>query len=181
VWRLVEHVTKALPKGEAPLEAQKKLLRKQHWAIDKVTRDFEPEIQINTAIAAVMELVNVLYLYPMMGDPASKQAVLTVVQLLSPVAPHLMDDLWETMGQEGMASESKWPAADPQWLTADQVEIVVQINGKLRARIQMAPGASKDVLEKEALADPKVQAALAGKSVGKVIVVPDKLVNIVVK
>jgi leucyl-tRNA synthetase len=128
-----------------------------------------------------MELVNVLYLYPALGDAHSEKAVLTVIQLLSPVAPHLMDELWETMGQKGMASESKWPTADPQWLSAEQVEIVVQINGKLRARIQRAPGASKDVLEKEALADPKVQAALAGKSIGKVIVVPDKLVNIVVK
>jgi leucyl-tRNA synthetase len=164
--------------GEA---SQKELLRKQHWAIAKVTQDFEPEIQINTAIAAVMELVNVLYLYPAIGDAISEKAILSVIQLLSPIAPHLMDELWETMGQPGTASTSKWPAADRQWLTADQVEIVIQINGKLRARIQMAPGAAKDVLEKEALADPKVQSALAGKSVGKVIVVPDKLVNIVVK
>src|SRR5262249_31206731 len=116
-----------------------------------------------------------------LGDPTSEKAVLSVIQLLSPIAPHLMDELWESLGQNGMASESRWPTADPQWLTADQIEIVVQINGKLRARLQAAPGASKDTLEKEALADPKVQNALAGKSVAKVIVIPDKLVNIVVK
>jgi leucyl-tRNA synthetase len=97
------------------------------------------------------------------------------------VAPHLMDELWQSLGEKGMCSESKWPAADPQWLVADTVEIVVQINGKLRSRLQMAPGTGKDVLEKEALKDPKVVAALSGKSVGKVIIVPDKLVNIVAK
>jgi leucyl-tRNA synthetase len=179
VWRLVENFKKAGKAASAPESTQKDLLRKQHWAIDKVTRDFEPEIQINTAIAAVMELVNVLYLYPALGDDHAKQAILTVIQLLSPIAPHLMEELWESMGQTGLASESRWPKADAQWLTADQLEIVIQINGKLRARLKAAPGTSKDTLEKEALADPKVQAALSGKSVAKVIVIPDKLVNIV--
>ncbi len=179
VWRLVENFKKAGSPPAAPEASQKELLRKQHWAIDKVTHDFEPEIQINTAIAAVMELVNVLYLYPTLGDAVSEKAIITVIQLLSPVAPHLMDELWEAMGQPGMASESRWPTADKQWLTAEHVEIVIQINGKLRARLQVAPGTSKDTLEKKALADPKIQSALTGKSVGKVIVIPDKLVNIV--
>ena len=122
-----------------------------------------------------------LYLYPMLGDVHSKEAVLMVIQLLSPVAPHLMEELWQTMAQNGLASESTWPVADPQWLTSETVEIVVQINGKLRSRMTLAVGSGKDVLEKEALKDPKVQASLSGKSVGKVIVVPDKLVNIVAK
>ena len=136
---------------------------------------------MDTAIAAVMELVNELYLYPALCDAASEEAVRTVVQLLSPVAPHLMEELWETLGEKGLASESGWPHADPQWLAAETVEIVIQINGKLRSRLQMAPGSSQDVLEKEALQDTKVQAALTGKSVVKVIVVPDKLINIVVR
>jgi leucyl-tRNA synthetase len=186
VWRLVEnfkreksnYVDRSLPIDGFSHE-QKNLLRKENWAIAKVTKDFEPEIQINTAIAAVMELVNVLYLYPDIGDALSERAIATVVQLLSPIAPHLMDELWESLGLAGMCSESPWPMANPQWLTAEQVEIVIQINGKLRARLQVAPGTSKDTLEKEALADPKTQAALAGKKVVKVIVIPDKLVNIV--
>jgi leucyl-tRNA synthetase len=189
VWRLVDHFVqkKSQPGASwgynelAPENDQNNLRRKTHWAINKVTRDYQPEIQINTAIAAVMELVNELYLYRGFGDAVSREAVQAVVQLLSPVAPHLMDELWEMLGQKELCSVSLWPTADPQWLTADQVEIVVQINGKLRTRLQMPPGAGKDVLEKEALADPKVKAALSGKSVGKVIVVPDKLVNIVAK
>jgi leucyl-tRNA synthetase len=181
VWRLVENYQKAKGAAAAPEAAQKELLRKQAWAIDKVTKDFEPEIQINTAIAAVMELVNVLYLYPALGDAISEKAILSVIQLLSSIAPHLMEELWQTMGQKDLVSESRWPTADTRWLVAEQVEIVVQINGKLRARLQAAPGTAKDTLEKEALADPKVQAALSGKSVAKVIVIPDKLVNIVVK
>ena len=189
VWRLAENFRAAphpdpLPKGEggaSPGEAAKSLRRKTHWAIKKVTGDYGVEIQINTAIAAVMELVNELYLYPALGDPISREAVRAVIQLLSPVAPHLMEELWETLGENGLCSESRWPEADPQWLVADTVEIVIQINGKLRARLQMAPGTGKDVLEREALKDTKVQAALSGKSVGKVIIVPDKLVNIVAK
>ncbi|HVO33114.1 MAG TPA: class I tRNA ligase family protein, partial [Elusimicrobiota bacterium] len=182
VWRLVKlfNDRKSQP-GDAGEEARKVLRRKMHWAIDKVTRDFGRDIQINTAIAAVMELVNELYVYPAVGDTTSAEAVKTVLQLLSPAAPHLTEELWVDMGESGLVSESRWPTADPAWLAADRVEIVVQINGKLRSRLQMTPGASKDALEKEALNDPKVQAALSGKSIGKVVIVPDKLVNIVAK
>lgn len=182
VWRLVRNYTerKAAP-AQASEESRKALLRKTHWAIAKVTNDYGVEIQINTAISAVMELVNQLYLYEAIGDETSGFAVRTVVQLLSPVAPHLMDELWDSLEQKGLCSQSSWPQADPQWLIADTVEIVVQINGKLRSRLETAPGTQKDVLEKEALKDPKVQAAITGKSIAKVIVVPDKLVNIVVR
>jgi leucyl-tRNA synthetase len=197
VWRLVANLNAVIPakagtqsnpdlgpglrRGDVNTDQEKTLKRKTHWAIDRVTRDYGRHIQINTAIAAVMELVNELYLYPAMGDAASKEAVRTVVQLLSPVAPHLMEELWESMGEKGLASESAWPTADPQWLTAETVEIVIQINGKLRSRLRLPPGSGKDLLEKEALKDPKVQSALSGKSVGKIIIVPDKLVNIVAR
>jgi len=182
VWRLAGNLLDKQKGNPSPGEEDRKtLLRKTHWAIQKVTHDYGEQIQINTAIAAVMELVNLLYQYEALGDAASVQAIQTVVQLLSPLAPHLMEELWETLGQKGLVSESRWPQADPQWLTAESIEIVVQINGKLRSRLQMAPGSAKDVLEQEALKDPKVQAALSGKSVGKVIVVPDRLVNIVIK
>jgi leucyl-tRNA synthetase len=179
VWRLVENLKRGT-KNEGLVTADA-LRRKTHWAIAKVTRDYGQEIQINTAIAAVMELVNELYLYPSLGDATSKEAVRAVIQLLSPVAPHLMEELWEILGEKGRCSESSWPKADPQWLVSDTVEIVIQINGKLRSRLEMAPGTSKDVLEREALADPKVQSFLAGKSVVKAVVVPDKLVNLVIK
>jgi leucyl-tRNA synthetase len=182
VWRLINDFSeKAKAPNSATDELQKNLKRKTHWAINKVTHDYAVEIQINTAIAAVMELVNELYLYPALGDTVSRDAVKVVIQLLSPVAPHLMEELWATLGETDLCSESKWPSADPQWLVADTVEIVVQINGKLRSRLKLAVGAGNDILEKEALMDPKVKAALAGKSVGKVIIVPNKLVNIVAK
>ncbi len=194
VWRLVENINAVIP-AKAGIQkdldpglrrgditpVQKELLRKQHWAIHKVTHDFGDHIQINTAIAAVMELVNVLYQYPALGDSYSLAAVATTVQLLSPIAPHLMEELWQLLGKQGLASESAWPLADPKWLTSDSVEVVIQINGKLRSRLEVAPGTAKDTLEKTALADPKVQEAMAGRSVAKVIIVPDKLVNIVVK
>jgi leucyl-tRNA synthetase len=146
-----------------------------------VTHDFSRQIQINTAIAAVMELVNDLYRYSDMGDAASGEAVRAVVQLLSPVAPHLMEELWETLGEQGLCSESAWPKADPAWLTADTVEIVIQINGKLRSKVQMPPGSAKEALQKAALDDPKIKTHMTGFTVVKVIVVPDKLINIVVR
>jgi leucyl-tRNA synthetase len=182
VWRLVGNTLekKATARG-AESEAEKALRRKMHWAIAKVSRDYSDDIQINTAIAAVMELVNELYLYPALGDSASLDAVRAVVQLLSPVAPHLMEDLWTTLGEAGLVSESTWPSADPAWLVADTVEIVVQVNGKVRSRVTLHATASRDDLERAALADPKIQSDIAGKTILKVIVVPGKLVNIVVK
>lgn len=167
--------------GKPLSDAEKTLIRKQHWAIDKVTRDLEQNIQINTAIAAVMELVNTLYLYPCLGDVTSLGAVRTVIQLLCPMAPHLMEELWQELGDNGLVSESSWPKADAQWLASDQVEIVVQINGKLRSRFSLPKGSSKEVLEKAALNDPKAQTFLKKKSLVKIIVIPDKLVNIVVQ
>ncbi len=182
VWRLVGHWLDKRGAASAAEPAAKAIRRKTHWAIQRVTRDYGGEqIQINTAIAAVMELVNDLYAYPAMGDEASAEAVRRVVQLLSPVAPHLMEELWEKLGERGLASESAWPAVDPHWLVAESLEIVIQINGKLRSRLQMAPGTAKDVLEREALKDAKVQELLRGQTVAKVIVIPDKLVNIVAK
>jgi len=187
VWRLVKNFMTAphpspLPQGKdgrKPGEAT--LLRKTHWAIQKVTHDYGEHIQINTAIAAVMELVNLLYQYEALGDEASGQAVRTAVQLLSPLAPHLMEEVWEILGQKGLVSESRWPQADPQWLTAESIEIVVQINGKLRTRLQMAPRCTKEALEKAVLEDSKVKMALQGKTIVKIIVVLDKLVNIVAR
>jgi leucyl-tRNA synthetase len=181
VWRMVVNRTASphpnpLPKGEGD-----RLKRKMHWAIDKVSRDYGVQIQINTAIAAIMELVNEIYSYPTIGDTVSADAIKTVLQLLSPVAPHITEELWQMLGEKGLCSESAWPQVDPQWLIPDSLEIIVQVNGKLRSKIALAPGQSKDVLEREALNDPKIKAFLTGKSVVKIIVVPDKLVNVVVK
>jgi leucyl-tRNA synthetase len=183
IWRLVLNTHRASDAGKvAPSSAEADLRRKMHWTIQKVSDDLSSGgIQTNTAIAAVRELVNVMYLYEGLGDALSREAARAVVQLLSPIAPHLMEELWILLGEKGLCSESRWPVADSRWLVAETVEIVIQINGKLRSHFQMSPGSSKDVLEREALKDPKVQALITGKALVKVIVVPDKLVNIVVK
>ena len=170
-----------LRRGDDIGAKEKALKRKTHWAIDKVTRDFGHQIQINTAIAAIMELVNELYSYPALGDEASGQAVCHVVQLLSPIAPHISEELWESLGEKGLCSESAWPQVDAQWLVADVLDIMVQVNGKLRSKVSLPPGSSKEMLEKTAQPDPKIRELITGKTVAKVIVVPDKLVNIVVK
>jgi len=128
-----------------------------------------------------MELVNELYSYPALGDNASQQATRAVVQLLCPIAPHITEELWENIGEKGLCCESTWPQADPKWLIAEEVEVVIQINGKVRSRIQVAPKTAKDVLEREAMNDPKIKDAIQGKTIAKVIVVPDKLVNVVVQ
>jgi len=184
VWRLVGNYL--LKDKETRVESKdlpeaKKLRRKAHWAIEKITRDYGVQIQINTAIAAIMELVNELYAYPALGDETSGFAVRTVIQLLSPVAPHVTEELWDVLGEKGLCSESAWPVADPLWLVPDTLEIIVQVNGKLRAKVQLPPGTAKDVLEREALKDPKIKELIFGKTIAKTIVVPDKLVNIVVK
>jgi len=167
--------------GAEETAERKKLRRKMHWAIDQVTNDYGHKMQINTAIAAIMELVNELYAYPALGDAESGAAVRTVVQLLSPVAPHIAEEVWEGLGGKGLCSESAWPVADSQWLIAETLEIMVQVNGKLRSKVLLPPGSAKEVLEQAALNDPKIKDLSAGKTVVKVIVVPDKLVNIVVK
>jgi leucyl-tRNA synthetase len=180
VWRLVGNYLDK--KGQpAPAEdVRKALMRKTHWAINKVTHDYGQQIQINTAIAAIMELVNELYSYPALGDEASGFAVRTVAQLLSPIAPHITEELWEIMGEKGLCSESTWPAVDPQWLVADMLDIMVQVNGKLRSKVSLPPGSTKETLEQAALNDPKIREMLTGKTVVKTIVVPNKLVNLVV-
>jgi len=181
VFRMTRQYLENKGKAPAPEANRKALLRKTHWAIQKVTADLGEHIQINTAIAAVMELINLLYQYPAVGDGVSGDAIRTAVQLLAPMAPHLMEELWQELGGGGLVMESSWPVFDLQYLVADVVEIPVQINGKLRGLLKLPAASTNDVLEREALADGKVQAALQGKSILKVVVIPGKLVNIVSK
>ena len=157
------------------------LLRKAHWAIDKVTHDMAGRFAFNTAIAAVMELVNECYRH---RDEASVEALhfaaSTAASLIFPFAPHCGSEVFEMLTGDRVW-EQPWPAADPAMLERDTVEVVVQVNGKLRDRIQVAPTASKDELEALARERPNVQAHMDGKDVVKVIVVPAKLVNFVVR
>jgi leucyl-tRNA synthetase len=181
VYRFVKrNATRQTDAGDP--EANRRVLRKLHQTIEKITEDFNERWHFNTSIAALMGLVNVLY------DDEAKlsrevldQVLPSLALLLGPFAPYLAEELWETLGHKGPVFRQPWPAFDPELAQEDLAEVVVQVNGKLRARLQVPFGAGKESLERAALADPKVQPFVDGKVVLKTVVVPDKLVNIVVK
>jgi leucyl-tRNA synthetase len=188
LWRLCEEVegrTAAAEPGDAAGEARE-LVAKAHWAIDKVTRDFQRGFQFNTAIAAVMELVNDAYrlkdgLYGSPeGDAAVRFATATAGSLIFPFAPHLGSEVFERLRGERVW-EQPWPSADPELLRSDTVTLVVQVNGKLRDRIEADADASEEELLSLARASEKVSRHLDGKQVVKEVVVPGKLVNLVVR
>jgi leucyl-tRNA synthetase len=185
LWRLGQEVSSAgsdAPAGppEEPQDDALTLVRKAHWAIDKVTSDLDGRFAFNTAIAAVMELVNELYRHPDAEPQARRFAVATAASLVFPFAPHLGSEVYAMITGERVW-EQPWPAADPAMLVADTFELVCQVNGKVRDRVRAPTGAPRDELEQLALASPGVQAHLNGHEVVKVIVVPNKLVNVVAR
>jgi leucyl-tRNA synthetase len=154
------------------------LLRKTHWAIDKVTRDLGERFATHTSISAVMELINEVRANR--DDPHSRFAIATAASLVFPFAPHLASEVYEQMTGERVW-EQPWPEADPALLTSDTFELVVQVNGKLRDRVSVSADASKEEQEEAARNSSKVGIHLSGKEVVKTVVVPGKLVNFVVK
>ncbi|MDI3328062.1 MAG: leucine--tRNA ligase [Alicyclobacillaceae bacterium] len=184
LWRLVQqnrHVFSA-PPGDPERPEAKALRRKIHQTVKKVTEDFAERYAFNTGISAVMELVNAVYAYPEDGDPATKaEAIRTAVILLAPAAPHLAEELWEMMGGQGSVHQQPWPAYDPAELVSEEVEYAVQVNGRVRDRIVVAADADEEAVREKALATERVREWTGGKQVVKVIVVPNKVVNIVVK
>jgi leucyl-tRNA synthetase len=189
LWRLCEEVeerTEGDGVEPGPDGEQRELLAKAHWAIDKATRDFNRDFQFNTAISAVMELVNDAYRLKdgLYGSPeggaAVRFATATAASLIFPFAPHLGSEIYERLtGQR--VWEQPWPAADPDLLVSDTVTLVVQVNGKLRDRIEAPAEASKEELLALARASEKVGRHLDGQQIVKEIVVPGKLVNLVVR
>jgi leucyl-tRNA synthetase len=157
------------------------LLRKTHWAIDKVTRDMEANFAFNTAIAAVMELVNEIY-RRRDGSPAGhvRFAVATAGSLIFPFAPHLASEVYEMMTGRRVWEEP-WPQADRALLARDEIQLVVQMNGKLIDRLTAPAGASQEELEELARGSDKLAARLNGRRIVRAIVVPGKLVNFVVR
>lgn len=168
VFRLVDEYDPS----KAP--AEDSLLRLRHKTIKKVTRDIE-EMKFNTAVAAMME-----YLNELTTKGATKEDLITLVKLLGPYAPHLGDELWEKLGQNGFLIEAPWPAYDDSLTVDSVVTIVVQINGKLRADFNSSRDASQEELKETALGLEKIKQYTQTATVRKVIVVPGKLVNIVV-
>ncbi|MDX1588506.1 MAG: leucine--tRNA ligase [Oleiphilaceae bacterium] len=186
LWRLVSQHLEAGTAGAPDVarlnEAQKALRRKIHQTIHKVSDDVSRRLTFNTAIAAVMELLNEVGRFTPEGDQGRavvQEALESAVLLLSPITPHISHSLWQALGHEQAVVDAPWPEADPEAMTQDSLEIVVQVNGKLRSRLTVPADIDRDTLEKQALADESVQRFTEGKSVKKVIVVPGKLVNIV--
>lgn len=163
-------------------EANDQLLRAAHKAIAKVSGDLH-EMGFNTAIAGLMEYVNELYKIKAASGFASSSwnfALTTLVQLMAPFTPHVSEELWGILGQEGSVHQSDWPVHDPKLLVQDTVNIVVQVNGKVRAQLAMPAGSSEDQVVEAAKQDQKVAGYMQGKTVKKTIYVPGKLVSFVV-
>jgi len=178
-WRLVvddradELVLAPQVCDDAPTDDQ---LREIHRTIDKVTRDIQA-LSFNTAIARMMEFVN--FCTPLERRP--RVILEPFVTILAPFAPHLAEELWELLGRPAPVSLVAWPAVEERWLTDDTVEIPVQIQGKLRGRVVVPAGADAEAMKAAAAADPKIAELLAGKQVAKVVAVPGRLVNFVLK
>jgi leucyl-tRNA synthetase len=186
VYRFVTRNVDRLPiAGAAPVErseGDRHVLRKLHQVIRKITDDFETRWHVNTSIAAIMELVNELYACePELTPPVIAEVLEKLVLLLGPFAPYVTQEMWEQMGREGLVFKQPWPAYDELLAREAGAEIIIQVNGKLRSKMVVPFGTGRDELEARALADDKIQAFLQGKQIVKIIVVPDKLVNIVVK
>jgi leucyl-tRNA synthetase len=170
--------------GELTLsEAGRELRRAAYQTLAKVTADIGRRRTFNTAIAAVMELLNAVGHFQEHDDVARavrNEALELAVLMLSPIVPHVCHSLWHALGHPGAVIDERWPETDPRALTQSMVEVVVQVNGKLRARLKMPCGASQELAIEAALAEPGVQRFVAGKSIRKAIHVPDKLLNLVV-
>jgi leucyl-tRNA synthetase len=186
VWRLVsENIAIIDDAGEvdtANLQPEAKDLRRQvHHTIKKVTNDVDGSFHFNTAIAAVMELVNGVTAFKH-KEPAPevlREAIESVVRLLSPFVPHICEELWQHLGYENSLEENGWPTWDESALVAETLLIVVQVNGKVRGKVTVPADADKEAVEAAALAESNVARFLEGKTLRKVIVVPGRLVNIV--
>ncbi len=185
VWRVVyEHLDLFNRQGELETTGAARTLRRiTHRTIKKVSEDIDGRFHFNTAIAAVMELVNAIYSFENAEQYPGvvSEALETVIRLLAPFVPHIAEELWAASGHEHDLEYYGWPKWDEQALVEDEKLIVVQVNGKVRARLTVAADADNAAIEQAALADDQVQRFIGDKTVRKVIVVPGKLVNVVVK
>ncbi len=190
VWRIVGQFAPLVREGKDDYDVSKltkeetALRRTLHQTVAKVTDDVETRFTFNTAISSIMELVNELYTFQEVENVNAgliREVVLGLVKLLAPFSPHITEEMWSEIGGEGSVHAQKWPTYDKEAMKESEVEIVLQINGKVRDRIVVPAELDKTAMEKAALSQPKVQQYTEGKTVVKVVAVPGKLVNIVVK
>lgn len=183
VYRFVQRYLAASEGGGDPAR-EKELRYLAHTSLARITEDIDQRFNFNTAVSAIMELVNGLYAamdaYDDNRSPAIDEATDILVHVLAPFVPHLAEELWAALGHEASVHLETWPQYDESALVQDEVEMVVQINGKVREHITVDVALSKEEVAEQALADERVQALIAGKTVRKTIVVPKKLINFVV-
>jgi leucyl-tRNA synthetase len=206
VWRLTDHWIETVLGYHAEMpqslnDAERALRRKTHDTIRRVTVDVEERQHLNTAVSALMELVNELYTFCEQTSTGTgsrrsdggvavveraetvavvKEAVEALVRLLSPFAPHMAEELWERLGHRAGLTRASWPVYDPDVARAEEIVVPVQVNGKVRSRLTVPSGANEDELRERALADPSVAAYIGSREVRNVVVARGRLVNIVV-
>jgi leucyl-tRNA synthetase len=190
VWRWQERLSNASPTGAMEFSPEARALRrKTHQTIAKITSDLE-QLHLNTSVAALMELFNEISDFN--ADPAKasdanvfalREALESLVIMLAPFSPHVAEEMWEGLGHRGglLSETPRWPVADPELARSEELEIPIQVNGKLRSRVIAAPDVSEEDLRASALADERVRALTDGREVVKVIVVPRRLVNVVIR
>jgi leucyl-tRNA synthetase len=188
VYRMVREFHEKYGIGSADFvinsNADKELAYAMNGTIKKVTEDIRERFNFNTAISSIMELVNEMYHYKELdtfNENQFRQAIYNLLLVMAPFTPHVCEELWQQLGMEGSIHKMPWPIFDEAALVKDSVEIVVQINGKIKDKIELPTALSSKELEERALDNEKIQTLVAGMNVIKVIAVPDKLVNIVVK
>ena len=158
---------------------------KLNEVVKNVTNDISTRFNFNTALSFIMELVNVMYKYikaaPTVNKALLNKSVEDVILMLAPFGPHFTEELWKMIGKNSSVHAQKWPEYNESALVKDNIELVIQINGKVRDKIIVESTATKDELEKIAMNTEKIKSFINGKNVVKIIVIPKKLVNIVVK
>jgi leucyl-tRNA synthetase len=187
LWNLVNTHIEQGPATRLDLTSlsggQKEMRRLLHDAIAKVSDDVSRRYTFNTAIAAIMELCNHLSRFDdssVQGRAVQQEAWLAVVRMLNPIIPHVCENLWTALGETSSLYSASWPVADESARKKLQVELVIQVNGKVRGRLETSPGIDKDSALEQALQLENIQRHLEGVSIRKVILVPDRLLNIVV-
>ena len=191
IWRIIEESVADLPAADSPMPAQASdkaaaLRRMSHQAIGAVTDGIE-RFQFNVSVARLYELANALVAFKIrIGDGAAserwaqREAIETLVLMIGPMMPHLAEEAWQALGMDGLLADAPWPEADPALLVEASITVAVQLNGKMRATLEIEPDQPEDSVREAALALDKVKSAVGDKAVRRVIVVPNRIVNIVV-